>query len=198
MTTATRTLVETDARGWYIDADNPEGSKVRKGNGDRVITRADYDALIAAGVTPHADEPVQDGNQAAKDKQATTQAANATTRKDAAAAVKPTHVLTSGAKAVGDVVTIQCAWVDPDKRTKKQQKLFETGASALSFDAVTKAGATAADAADAAPCGNERVIKPQDAFQVRFCPDHQAQWRNELRRRGNQRRKAAREAAKTS
>jgi hypothetical protein len=111
-----------------------------------------------------------------------------------------TVTLTSGKQATGKTLTIRCAWVDPDKRTKKQQELFDTGFAGVekgkTYEAMVKAAGNGKAAADAQPDGAERVIKVQDAFQVRFCPDNQKKHRNELRRRKATARRQAREAAK--
>lgn len=45
MATATsRTLIKTTNAGWYIDASNPDGPRVRKQDGDTIITREEYEA----------------------------------------------------------------------------------------------------------------------------------------------------------
>lgn len=162
---AGRTLVETGTAGWFEDPTQP-GKKVRKNNGDKVVSRAEYDK-IAKGETVES-KPVK-----------------ATT-------------LTTGKRVTGATVTVQCAWVDPDKRTPAQQKLFESNFAGLkkgetAYDAVKDA---AGGKRSALPDGSKREIKIQDVFQVRFSPENQKKWRAELRRRKNKtRRDAARKAA---
>lgn len=188
-----RTLVKTTTAGWYIDADDPDGNRVRKADGDRIITRDEFDA--AKDATP-GEAPAAPSAEAVEEQVAETQAKNAQTRKDAAKAAPQTTTLTSGKVATGATVTIRDAWVDPEARTKAQAKLFENGFEGVekgkTYEAVVKA---ANKKAEAMPSGEERVIKKQDAFQVRFSPDNQKKWRNELRRRSNAAKRAARQAA---
>lgn len=190
--TEQRIIIKTDTAGWFIDPTNGD-KKVRKQDGDKIVTRAEYEQmLLDAEDQPREDDPVAD---------ATATKPNADERaKELRENPPQVEVeLTSGKKAVGNTVTIKCAWVDPDKRTAKQQKLFAKFAAgdrkALTYEKVRDA----ADGPDSMPDGRERVIKPQDAFQVRFHSDNQPKWRAELRRAKNKaKREAARKAAKNA
>ena len=110
--------------------------------------------------------------------------------------------LTSGAVVTGKTVTIRCAWVDPERRTKAQQKLFETNFAGVEpgkgYEAMVKAAGNGKDKDKALPDGSERTIKVQDAFQVRFSTENQKRHRNEQRRRKARERRAAREAARAA
>lgn len=202
MATAGRIIIETTTSGWYEDPEQP-GKKVRKQNGDRVMSRAEYDQLVLdredSKETPVSKAPTA---EQVAETQATTAAANKATRKAAAQAAKPEPVkttLTSGKEAVGKTIEIRCAWVDPEKRTEAQQELFNSGFAGVepgkAYEAVKEA---AGNKRSAFPDGSKRTIKVQDAFQVRFSPDNQKRWRNELRRRKTAARKAEREAAKAA
>ncbi len=189
-----RTIIKTDVAGWFDDP--VSGKKTRKQDGDQIVDRATYDQMLVDAETttlPIKESPV-----------ATTETP-ATEPVDVAKPVKekpvkapaPEVTLTSGKVVSGTTVTIQCAWVDPDKRTKAQEKLFAKYAGgdrkAFTYEKVL---AAAGDDATAKPDGRERVIKKQDAFQARFHPDNQDKWRAELRRHKNKiRREAARKAA---
>jgi hypothetical protein len=161
-----RTLIKTTSAGWFIDADDLDGKRVRKGEGDNVITREEFEAAKAApaAAAPKADKPeVQ------------------------------VKTLTSGKVAIGKTATIRCAWVDADKRTPAQQKLFdELPPAPKMYELMVKA---AGGKAEAMPSGEEREIKVQDLFQVRFSTANAEKWRNELRRRSNAKKRAEREAA---
>lgn len=120
-----------------------------------------------------------------------------------AAAPKPPAekvTLTSGKVVTGKTVRIRCAWVEPDKRTKAQEKIFATNFKDVEpgkgYEAMVKAAGNGKNAADAMPDGSEREIKVQDAFQVRFTVENQKKHRNALRRTKTAAAKAAREAAK--
>lgn len=196
--TAGRTLVKTTTAGWFIDAADPDGNRVRKTAADTIITREEYDAMKAlqnggAQMSP-ADtetiaEPAQITQDAASNAEAT-QARNAEHRANAAAVAPVT--LTSGKQSVGPTIEIKCAWVDPENRTAKQQKLFEGPTSAITYEKVVSA---AGGDAKAMPTGEARTIKVQDQFQVRFSVENQKKHRNELRRRKTARRRAEREKA---
>lgn len=192
-----RTLVKTTAVGWYIDANDPDGKRVRKTEGDTIVTQDEYEgmkALVADGHLTKDDLPEGPNADSADTttKARDTEKRNGEHRTNAAAAAPTT--LTSGKQAVGPTVEIQCAWVDPENRTKAQQKLFEGPTSAITYEKVVKA---AGGDEKAMPSGEKRVIKKQDQFQVRFSVENQKKHRNELRRRKTGRRRAEREAAKS-
>jgi hypothetical protein len=182
-----RTIIKTDTAGWYIDP-TANDKKVRKQDGDIIVTRGEYDQMVldaedGKGEAPNA---VTNGNAS--------EAARKQTVKDAAAAAPV--MLTSGRLSKGATATIRCAWVDPDKRTPEQQKLFAKGAKAITYEKVL---AAADGKASAKPDGREVVIQVQDAFQVRFHPENQRKHRAELRRiKNKKRRDAARKAAKAA
>lgn len=182
-----RTIVQTQTPGWFEDP--ATGKKTRKQDGDTVVSRAEYDQmLLDAEDTPAAADATVNGQQV---DHKTTESRNAEHRANAAAAA-PVR-LTSGKLSKGKTVEIRCAWVDPDKRSPAQAKLFAGPRSKLTHDAVAKA----ATGPENAPDGRLVVINAQDAFQVRFHPDNQRKWRAELRRaKTKARREAARKAVK--
>lgn len=189
-----RTIVKTTTPGWYMLADDTDAARVRKQDGDTVLTLDEFEALKNG--TP------ADAEQAAT-KQAANQAANAQTRKAAAAkakgeqAEKPVTTLTSGKVVTGETVTIKDAYVAPENRTKAQQKMFESGFEGIPApETHKKVVAAARGEQKAMPSGEERVIKKQDSFQVRFTVENQKKHRNALRRSKTAAAKAAREAAK--
>lgn len=170
MTTATRTLIQTDTPGWFIDPDSPD-KKTRKSPGDTIVSRAEYEKML---------EAPKRGDR--------TDAAQTDEREPVT-----TTALSTGKVVTGQTVEIRCAWVDPDKRTDEQKAIFDGDPKEITYDAVK---AAANGKRSAFPDGTVRRIKPQDAFQVRFCPDNQTKWRAELRRRkAKARREAARAAA---
>lgn len=176
-----RTIIKTETPGWFIDPTNGD-KKVRKQEGDNILTRTEYDKALSDDTTPVDSSP-----------KATTERMKAAIKAD-----KPevqTTILSSGKAVTGKTTTIKCAWVDPDNRTDEQVKLFDKGdPKVLTFDAVKKAAGTSRKAQ---PDGTERIIKVQDAFQVRFCIENQSKWHAELRRRKARiRREKARKAAK--
>ncbi len=203
---ATRHIIKTDVAGWFDDPIS--GKKTRRQDGDVVVTRAEYEQMVldAEDVTAKAnikentavstatpDAPVED---AAKNEVEPAKAKPEKPVKEPA----PEVTLTSGKVVTGATVTIKCAWVDPDKRTKAQEKLFAKYAAgdrkAFTYEKVL---AAAGDDKNAKPDGRERTIKKQDAFQARFHPDNQDKWRAELRRIKNKiRRETARKAAKAT
>lgn len=201
-TTEARTIIKTETPGWYEDP--ATGKKTRKSDGDRVMTRAEYDQMVLdqePAITPEAmrEATEQTMREQARDK-AVEQAAKdvggkVTTDRTPTAKPEATPVtLTSGKVVFGATVEIRCAWVDPDKRTPAQEKLFAGDPRKITYEAVK---AAADGKRSAMPDGSKRVIKKQDAFQVRFSVENQAKWRAELRRRKNKaRREAARKAAK--
>jgi hypothetical protein len=191
-----RTLIKTDTAGWYEDPANPD-KKVRKQNGDKIVTRAEYDQILLdaedqpeqthGDVLPGGTDPEPTDDAEAKRQQMV---------KDAAAQVGTR--LTSGKIVVGQTIEIRCAWVDPDKRTPEQEAIFDAGFAGVqkgkAYEAVKDA---AGGKRSAFPDGTPRTIKVQDAFQVRFAVENQKKWRAELRRKKNKaRRESARAAAK--
>ena len=155
-----RTIEKTKTPGWFLDL--ATGKKIRKQVGDIVVEPG---ASNGNGKTP---EQLRDGAIAvAKD--------------------QPLTTLTTGKTGRGKTTTIRCAWVDIANRTEKQRKLFEGDPAKITYDNVVKA---AGDTQSAMPDGRSRVIKVQDAFQVRFHPDNQKKWRSELLRRKNRTRRA--------
>jgi hypothetical protein len=169
--------------------------------GRRIVTASTITNVVEADAASAPEAPAQDPVRAQVEG-----AAQATRERQAAEAVaKPPAekvTLTSGKEATGKTLTIRCAWVDPDKRTAAQQKLFDTGFAGVepgkAYEAMVKAAGKGAKAEAAMPDGTERMIKVQDAFQVRFSVENQKRHRNELRRRKATAKKAAREAAKAT
>lgn len=200
--TEQRILVETGTPGWYENPTNP-GKKVRRTDADQVMSDEQYrqytinqrDEQSVTQAEKPADQP-ENGNEAAQQQQAETQAANAATREAAAKAAPQTTTLTSGKVATGATMKIRCAWVDADKRTDAQKALFDANFKGVergkSYEAVKDA---AGSKRSAFPDGTDRTIKVQDGFQVRFKPENQRKWRNELRRRKTLARRAQREAS---
>jgi hypothetical protein len=186
-----RTLIKTTTTGWFLDAEDLDGKRVRKTDEDTILTREEFDAL-RNGKAP------ENAEQAAA-KQAGTQAANAKTRKAAAAKDKPEPVvttLTSGKVVTGETVEVRDAWVEPANRTKAQAKLFDSGFEGVPAQKTYDKVVAAAKGDKAAlPSGAVRVVKKQDAFQVRFSVENQHKHRNELRRKKNAAKRAARKAA---
>lgn len=201
-TAEARTIIKTDVAGWFDDP--VSGKKTRKQDGDRVVTRAEYEQMLIDAETAAEKTALQnkESTVATTETPAEAPVAEATDKPKAEKPVKepaPEVTLTSGKVVTGSTVTIRCAWVDPDKRTKAQERLFAKYAAgdrkAFTYEKVL---AAAGDDKDAQPDGRERVIKKQDAFQARFHPDNQGKWRAELRRHKNKaRREAARKAAKS-
>lgn len=194
MATATRTIIQTDTPGWFLDPATDK--KTRKQDGDTVMTRAEYDQMLLDNEDkPAAD--VTDTPAEAPVEAPTTEATKPASRKPTAKADAEVTALTSGKVAVGKTLKIRCAWVDPEKRTPEQAVLFNTGFAGVekgkTYEAVK---AAAGNKRSAFPDGSDRVIKVQDAFQVRFSPDNQKLWRNELRRRNNAAKREAVKAAK--
>lgn len=183
-----RTLVKTQSAGWYKDLADPDGPNVRKKDGDTILGDQPTNGASAEAPAPAAEtETETDAERKARLKKIG-QDANGD---------KPEPVkteLSSGKVAIGRTVTIKCAWVDPDNRTKAQQRLFAGPTKTITYDKVVKA---AGDDQAAQPCGTERVIKAQDEFQVRFCPAHTKLRRNELRRIQNAARAQTAKAAGT-
>lgn len=180
---ATRTLIKTDTAGWFEDPAQPE-KKVRKTNGDQVLTREEFDALHLATQAPSEGTRWDDIREKAK--------------AEVAADSKvpgPVVTLSSGKTTTGATATIQCAWVDPDQRMPAQQKLFDGPIRELTHAAVKKA---ARGKESAMPCGEERTIKKQDLFQTRFCIAHQKTHRAKIRLRKNADRRARVKAAKAA
>lgn len=189
-----RTIIKTDVAGWFDDP--VSGKKTRKQDGDQIVDRATYNKmLVDAESTPI--HRIKESPVETIDTLVAEQVDAKPAKEKPVKAPAPEVTLTSGKVVSGTTVTIQCAWVDPDKRTKAQEKLFAKYAGgdrkAFTYEKVL---AAAGDDATAKPDGRERVIKKQDAFQARFHPDNQDKWRAELRRHKNKiRREAARKAA---
>jgi hypothetical protein len=148
-----RTLIKTAAAGWYIDADNPDGHRVRKRDEDEVVTRDEFDVR-------------RNGHAKAND-----------------APAKPTPsegqnvtVADTGKLLIGKTTAIRCKWVPEDQQTPAVQKLYEKDQRQVTLEQVQKA------AAGVAPCGRERTVKVQDAFQAKFCVQHQDENRKAIRR----------------
>lgn len=201
-TPQTRTIIKTDVAGWFDDPQT--GKKTRRIDGDQVVTRAEYDQMLidAETATEQANLQTKENTDVATTEAPPARAhdADKPAKEKPAKEPAPEVTLTSGKVVTGSTVTIKCAWVDPENRTKAQEKLFAKYAAgdrkAFTYDKVL---AAAGDDAKAKPDGRERTIKKQDAFQARFHPDNQDKWRAELRRIKNKaRREAARKAAKAS
>jgi hypothetical protein len=192
-----RTIIKTNANGWFLDAADPDGNRVRKQEGDVVLTREQFEALKNGdtSVLPNTGNAAVTPEQEAERQETVKNGAAASKPAKPAKTPAPRSTLSSGKEAVGKTATIKCAWVDPDKRTPAQQKLFAGPTREITYDKVTKA---AKGDQNAMPCGAERTIKVQDVFQVRFCTEHTDARRNEMRRLTNQKRAAERKAAKTA
>lgn len=178
---APRTIIKTDAAGWFEDP--ATGKKTRKKDGDVIMTGEQY-AQTLLDADPSKTAPVEQPED-----KAATNGSNP----------QPQVTLTTGKVTTGATLTRKCAWVDPDKRTDAQAKLFDANFKGIKpEDTYDKVKAAAGGKRSAMPDGTVRVLKPQDAFQVRFCPENQQKWRAELRRRKNRQRatKARRAAAK--
>lgn len=125
-----RKLFKTEAKGWYGDASDPLGRRVRKQDGDTV-----FDTLAEAKITSKKEARPS--------------------KKEEKAAPEKTE-LSTGQVATGKTITIKCQWKG---------------------------------------CKNTRVIKPQDAFQVKYCVEHRDEHarekRNAAARARTQRRKEA-------
>lgn len=182
---APRTIIKTDTAGWFEDPTT--GKKTRKKDGDVVMTGAEY-AQTLLDADPSKTAPAEQPEQPE---------AKAATNGGKAKDPQPEVTLTTGKVTTGATLTRKCAWVDPDKRTDAQAKLFDANFKGVKpEDTYDKVKAAAGGKRSALPDGTVRVLKPQDAFQVRFCPENQQKWRAELRRRKNRQRAAkARKAA---
>lgn len=166
-----RTIVKTETPGWFQDP--ATGKKTRKKDGDTILTLDEFKALSEKPAKTKTVAELREGAiEAGKD--------------------QPLVTLTTGKTGRGKMTTIRCAWVDVANRTPAQKTLFEGDPSKITYDNVVKAAGTTKSAM---PDGRERVIKVQDAFQVRFYPENQKKWRSELLRRKN---RARREAAKAA
>lgn len=178
-----RHIVSVDTVVELIDLPTPNGN-----GGTPALTPEQEDALSDATL----------GTDATDEAKKTTKPA----AKPAAAPKPPAEkvTLTSGKAVTGKTMKIRCAWVEPDKRTKKQQELFDTNFAGVergkSYEAMVKAAGNGAKKDEHMPDGTERLIKVQDAFQVRFTPENQRKHRNALRRANTAAAKAKREAAK--
>lgn len=177
-----RTIIKTETAGWFEDP--ATGKKTRKQDGDNIVTRAEYEQTLLDA--DPAQKAADNGGQATEAKPAPAPATDAEQVE-----------LTSGKSTTGKVLKIKCAWVEPDKRTEAQEKLFASNFKGVkSADTYDRVKAAAGGKRSAMPDGRVRVIKPQDAFQARFHPENQQKWRAELRRRKNKARaETARRAA---
>jgi hypothetical protein len=194
VSTTTRTIVKTTTPGWYIDVDDPDGKRVRKAEGDNVITRDEYWLMKnpAPAESKSLAELAEVVNHSTPDQAPDAREAQRQATVEAAADANNTTQLSSGKLATGPTVTIKCAWVDPVDRTPAQQRLFEGPVRDITYDGMVQA---AGGDPKAMPDGTERVIKKQDQFQVRFTPENQRKHRNELKRRKLAQKRAARQAA---
>lgn len=57
-----RTLIKTSTAGWYLNSEDLDGNRVRKTDGDLILTRDEFDALAKQtnGTTPDADQAKSD------------------------------------------------------------------------------------------------------------------------------------------
>lgn len=172
-----RTIIKTSTAGWYEDP--VTGKKTRKQDGDNVMSRAEYDQMVLDADPSRTDAPAAKPESNGKPQ-------------------APVAALPTGKVAVGETIDRRCAWVDPDKRTDAQEKLFASNFKGVDAkDTYDRVKDAAGGKRSAMPDGTTRRIKVQDSFQVRFSPENQRKWRAELRRRKNKaRREAARKAAK--
>lgn len=172
-----RTLVKTATAGWYIDAADPDGGKVRKLDGDQVITQAEFDQrqLDAEDAGTNGNAPLL-----AEDSEAVT------ARAVAEPTPQDTTVADTGKLLVGKTTVVACRWVPLENQGKQVKKLYAKDQRQVTLEQVQKA-------AGVTPCGHERIIKVQDAFQAKFCVQHQDENRKAIRR---EKARAKRKAAK--
>lgn len=160
-----RVLVKTESRGWYLDAADPLGGKVRKTDGDQI-----FDGLLEA-----------------QEAVAVLKAAHGESLTNGDGDPEPAAKPRKEAPKEVERVTIKCAWIEGGKNdgTPYETVKLKSGK--------TIKGLTSAQRAKAH--GAERQIKPQDLFQVRYCETHQKEQRKALRRAKTKARTAAKAKA---
>jgi hypothetical protein len=161
-----RTIVSTTAVGWYIDASDPDGPRVRKKDGDTIITLDEFQASRGNGA----------GNRTA-------------TQERAATAVKALHQRRAERKAAGE----KPQQTDAEKSVPTTTS--ETGKILRGKTTVVKCEFKGEDGESGPVCGKQRTIKVQDRFQVKYCVEHQAAHRRKIKRQKLKAKRQAAKAA---
>lgn len=182
-TTQSRILVSTAVSGWYLDPTDP-GKKHRKKDGDVLMSPAEYKAHVDAeqAKIDAEDAPVRDQAFAEQEAAVTGKSPVLQSERDAkrkAADKKVIAKMNDSAQDEPRLVEIKDCWVPIDLRTPAQQKLFAGSKRDLSYEKIVKA---AGKDQKAMPSGESRMVKPQDAFQVRFTVENQKLYAAEQRR----------------
>jgi len=142
-----RTIVQTTQSGWYIDAADPDGPKVRRKEDDTVITLAEFQKQKAQAAGPANKQEIQHPavqipQEPKPEELAERKKAVPTPKAKAADKESKPH----GPQGPAYTVKIVCPYVTGDGK-----------------------------------CGKVRWIKPQDAFQVKYCEEHQKAHRLKLK-----------------
>jgi len=188
----TRVLVKTGNPAWFVDIANPEGKKVRRTEADQIFDNP-IEAQEALAVLQAAHGPSAGNGDAPEKAEKPKPNRNRGTdaAKEAVNRTPPqTTVLSSGKPVTGKTITIRCAWIEGGKNDGTPYETIK-----LPNGKVIK-GLTPAQQKKA--CGEERVIKVQDLFQVRYCLKHQKMARQQkvnARNRAKTAKKAAAAAA---
>lgn len=148
-----RTIVSTTAVGWYIDASDPDGPRVRKKDGDSIITLDEFQASRGNDT----------GNRTATQEHAATAAKGVHQRRAERQAADEKPQQTDAEKAVSTTTS-------------------ETGKILRGKTTVIKCGFKGEDGESGPVCGKQRTIKVQDQFQVKYCVEHQAAHRRKIKR----------------
>lgn len=167
---ATRTLVKTTVAGWFIDAADPDGPRVRKTPEDTIITREDYNAQKTGQSPTLTPENAEDGQRV--------EHRGPPVVSDRAPKVGPDQSVVisgTGKLLVGPTVTILCKWVPEEHQNAKVKALYAKDQREVTVEMVEKAAGVPA-------CRDKRIVKVQDAFQAKFCDAHQDENRKAIRR----------------
>lgn len=187
-----RTIVQTTTPGWFIDAADPDGGRVRKSKDgtDRIVTLEQYEtakaveAIDGNGILAAIDQVLK-GAEGGKESEAGPRGAESKIEGPTPTADgQPVVVSDTGKQLVGKTTEIKCLWVDEGARNAKVNKLLEKDPRKVTPEQIEQA-------AGVKPCGASRVIKVQDGFQVRFCVEHQDEHRKAIRREKMRARRAA-------
>lgn len=117
-----RTLVKTTTAGWFIDAADPDGQRVRKSDGDTVISLAEFQKQRAEQA---GGEPSGEATPAAKetaDKKPAAKAAAKPAKEKAEKEPLPTTVAETGKTLVGKTIVIKCVDCGKERTIKPQDK----------------------------------------------------------------------------
>lgn len=147
--------------------DNPEtGKKARKQDGDTVVDRATYQRMQEqTGTSDNGGDPAP------------------TASSESVVMVK----LDTGTEVPeSQTVVIRCSYIEDGNKDAKPYDTIKVGDKTIR-------GLSAAEKEKA--CGQERRIKKQDQFQVRFCTEHQKEHRKRIRREKLRRKRAAARAS---